>query len=380
MSKQAKKQLQEIVIIRAIAILAVLMVHSTSVTIIELVPDSNAFVFFNAINTFFRFGTPTFILLSSLVLFYSYYHKPLSRQLIHKFYSNRLLYILLPYLIFSFIYNGIRTEYFQTYESFQEFISTFTEELLLGNAYTHLYFVFISIQFFLLFPLLLVVLKKWPALTKHLIWIGFVIQWTFVFYNCFVWQYPDTGSISLSYMSYYLTGAFIGIYYADIKAWIKTRQWLVAGLFVAWLAAVIGHISIWHSTRVLGNAFHSLLYTFMWNAHTILTALLLIYLSVVIVKKAPAWITGSLMKLGYLSFGIYLIHPLYLFYFREYVDPGGNMTLYYLFIAGSFFGALLISGLIVYLILYKFKWGWVFFGARPRINKREINKNNAPAP
>ena len=36
----------------------------------------------------------------------------------------------------------------------------FLEKLLLGKAYTHLYYIFIIVQFYLLFPLLLYILKK----------------------------------------------------------------------------------------------------------------------------------------------------------------------------------------------------------------------------
>lgn len=379
MSRIMKKPpLEEIFVVRAIAILAVLMVHSTSVTVVTLEPDSSSFAFYNALNTLSRFGTPTFILLSSLVLFYSYYHRPLTGELVKRFYTNRLLYILLPYLIFSVLYNGIRSDYFQNYESFADFWATFSEQLMLGNAYTHLYFVFISIQFYLMFPLMLVLLKKWPGATKHLIWLGFVIQWAYVIYNNLVWKYPNTGSISLSYMSYYLTGAFIGIYYMEIKAWLKSRRFWLALLTAAWVAAVGIHIYMWHATRVWGESFDSRLYTLAWNMHTIFTAALLLYVSVYIVKRAPQWLLKPVMLIGYLSFGIYLIHPLYLFYFRDFVDPGGNMLYYHLFIAGSFLGALIISGIVVYLVLYKVKWGWMIFGARPRTNQRQIQKSSTP--
>lgn len=370
MATKQKKQIDEIVIARAIAILAVICVHATSVTVVTLLPDSSSFSFYNAFNTFFRFGTPTFILLSSLVLFYSYYHRPLKKEMIKRFYSNRLLYILLPYLVFSFIYVYVNSNYFANFESFQDFFTYFLDRISIGKAHPHLYFVFISVQFYLMFPLLLYIFKKWPAGTKHLIWMGFVIQWAYVILNNLVWKYQNTGSISLSYMAYYFTGAFIGIYYEEIKAWVKARNWVPAVLIAAWAAAVSYHIYIWHSTRVWEIGFDSRIYTLAWNLHTFLTALVVIYVSKIIIEKAPTWINRILVLIGNLSFGIYLIHPLYLKYYREYVDPAGNMLHYHLFIIGSFVGALLISGLIVYVVLYKWKWGWVIFGARPRSNKK----------
>ncbi len=365
-----KKKIEEIVIARAISILAVLMVHSTSVTVVTLLPDSSSFSFYNAVNTFFRFGTPTFILLSSLVLFYSYYHRPLTKERIKRFYSNRLMYILVPYVLFSFIYIYVNSNYFANFASSSDFWATFIDKLSLGKAHPHLYFVFISVQFYLMFPLFLYLLKRWPAWTKHLIWLGFVIQWAYVLGNHYFWKYENTGSISLSYMSYYLTGAFIGIYYTEIKTWAKSRSWAPALIVASWVAAVGFHLYVWHSTRVWGIGFDSKLYSFAWNIHTFTTALVVLLASSWIIKKAPTALNRILILIGNLSFGIYLIHPLFLKYYRMYITPGGNMTFYHLFIAGSFIGALVISGIIVYLALYKWRWGWILFGASPKEKKR----------
>ena len=54
-----------------------------------------------------KFGTPTFIFLSSLVLFYNYYDRPTTKKLIGGFYKKRLLYIIIPYTLFSVFYFAI---------------------------------------------------------------------------------------------------------------------------------------------------------------------------------------------------------------------------------------------------------------------------------
>ncbi|WP_088104353.1 acyltransferase [Halalkalibacter urbisdiaboli] len=384
-----KQRVDEIYIVRAIAIIGVLMVHSTSITTVQLQPDSFSFMMYNALNTFFRFGTPTFILLSSFVLFYSYYNRPLSPALFANFYKKRMLYIMIPYLVFSIFYIGLRSSWFEKFATFSEFWSQFTSEILLGNAYTHLYFVFISIQFYLIFPLLLLLFQRFSRLTKHLIWIGFVLQWAFVLMNHYVWQYPNTGSISLSYMAYYFTGAFLGIYYESIRGWLtmsrsefltkKGLVWLL--LWLSWFAATGAHIWLWHMVRVHGASFDSKIFTLLWNLHTITTAVVLFFICYWIYKHVAAWFVNFLIHLGVVSFGIYLIHPVYLFYFRNQFTMTGDMMTYHLFIAGCFLGALFVSWIIVYPFLYKWKSGWIIFGAKPKtIPQKNKEEKNIAAP
>lgn len=56
-------------------------------------------------NIFFKYGTPTFILLSSFVLFYNYGGRDkLEPAVLGKFYRNRLLYVIIPYIVASIGY------------------------------------------------------------------------------------------------------------------------------------------------------------------------------------------------------------------------------------------------------------------------------------
>src|SRR5699024_8378452 len=135
----------------------------------------------------------------------------------------------------------VNSNYFANFADFQEFIVYFWDRIKIGKAHTHLYFVFISVQFYLMFPLFLYIFKRYPKLTKYLILIGFVLQWSFSIYNNLVWKYENVGSLSISYMSHYLTGAFIGIYYEEIKEWVKSRRWVPALLTAFWLASVLFH-------------------------------------------------------------------------------------------------------------------------------------------
>lgn len=62
-----KERISTLSIVRALAMLGVISVHATSETAAMMKTSS---LFYGYI--FFKYGTPTFILLSSLVLFYNY--------------------------------------------------------------------------------------------------------------------------------------------------------------------------------------------------------------------------------------------------------------------------------------------------------------------
>src|SRR5690606_36268780 len=69
---KAKAYINEIGLTRVLAILAVLIVHSTSKVEVMLGADSVMFPVYNYINVLSKIATTTFIFLSAFVLFYTY--------------------------------------------------------------------------------------------------------------------------------------------------------------------------------------------------------------------------------------------------------------------------------------------------------------------
>ncbi|GJM69780.1 hypothetical protein HMSSN036_19960 [Paenibacillus macerans] len=61
MNKVVKERLPQLDIFRAIAIFAVIQVHSSSFAAAEQALTSPIYYFYSWMNIFFKFGTPTFI-------------------------------------------------------------------------------------------------------------------------------------------------------------------------------------------------------------------------------------------------------------------------------------------------------------------------------
>jgi peptidoglycan/LPS O-acetylase OafA/YrhL len=358
------KQINEIYITRALAILGVIMVHSTSFATVELEKTSSLYPLYNFLNRFFAFGTATFIFLSAFVLFYSYYNRRFDKNLIKNFYLRRLKYIILPYFVFSALYFYIVASPFVQYGSNVEIIRDFLVKLATGKAYDHLYFVFISIQFYLLFPLLLWIFKKNKALVKHGIWFGFLLQWTFVFLNSYYFRITiGTGSIALSYMSYYFLGAFLGIYFQQFMEWWSV--WKTRLLVSFWL--VFGGLYVWiyYAMRAQNIYYDAKWYTFFWNFYTCAAALVLFLFSFWIYNKLPASFVNLLIKLGVYSFGIYIFHPLVLRFYRR-IDFSGIPLVYHASVFGGFLCALFISWFVVWLARRTSSFSWIVFGRFPK--------------
>ncbi|WP_342563781.1 acyltransferase [Paenibacillus sp. FSL R7-0345] len=376
MSAARQERLPQLDIYRALAITGVLHVHSSSFAAGEQALNSPYYYWLNWINIFFKFGTPSFIFLSSFVLFYNYYGRPVTKSLIGSFYRRRLKYILLPYLLASIGYyvltlyvNGVLMQ--QPGEN----LSSFLGALFSGSAYAHLYFVFISIQFYLLFPLLLKLLQSSGFWVKWAFPLGLMLQWGFIFWNKYQLHIVEKGSLAISYLAYYMLGAYIAVNFEKVKQWL-VQPWsgltalhkrLTVLLFTAWLAAAFTHVQLWYEARHFGIWTDSLWYELLWNVHTLLSALVLLYVTFLLYRRAPRWLVAFLTRLGELSFAIYLIHPLLLAVYRRFrysISP--ESLLYVGFIYGGLVVALAGSWIIVQFTFRRFPLGWVVFGSVPR--------------
>lgn len=369
-----REHIPELNLVRAIAILGVLSVHATS-TATALMKESAYFYFYNFVNTFMRFGTPTFILLSSFVLFYSYYNRPLDRKLIASFYKRRLLYIILPYVIFSVVYFVYARLASELPVFSLDGMGWFLQKLVRGEVSFHLYFIFISIQFYLLFPIVLWAAKRWPRLAYGFIPFGFIAQWIFValvFYDW--WPVDNKASWAPTYFSFFFTGAFLGIYFPKLKQWFAMTKenatvsrvivWML--VIVAWLAFALTHVTVYFNIYKHNKTYFGLLYDFLWNFHTYFSAFALLLLSFFIYRHLPAFISKTLYRIGQLSFGIYLIHVLIMHLYERYVPTFGEAWLTHLRYFGIWVVMLAGSWLIVALVSRYVPFGWVLFGNVPR--------------
>lgn len=366
---KTRPHLDEIQMTRAFAIFAVVLVHTTSTGVTQLATDSWSFMLYNIINTAGKLGTPTFIMLSSFVLFYNYYDRQIDKALLQRFYTKRLKYILLPYLLFSILYFTVNRGW-QSPDAFANFLV----QLATGKAHPHLYFVFISVQFYLVFPLILLLLQRSKAIAKNAFWIGIVLQWVWVILNKHYFQIEWKGSFALSYMSFYFIGAFLGIYYQQIKSleWVKRGKGALILFYIICLVLYSGYM---YTVRTgmyasviqekLPAFVHAYIAEFTWAFYTLFASVLLFVATHWIFKKMSPFVKSIWMEIGAVSFGIYLVHPLLLKMIRL-VPVSGDPIMYHSFQVLTFIIAFTVSWAIVRVVYHGTKWYWIPFGHIPK--------------
>lgn len=371
LSNQRKgSRLSEIDLVRAIAIIGVLVVHATSFSTIEMLVHPASYPYYSFLNIFLKFGTPVFIFLSSFVLFLNYYHRPLSKEMITSFYKKRMIHIIIPYLVFSTIYYLLVAVTRDPAVLPPNLLQDYASKIGSGDAYPHLYFVFISVQFYLIFPIALWALRKRPKLLPWIIPLGLILQWLFFTLNEWI-HIPRASSWAFSYFSFYMLGAYWGIRYPAIKKWVLERKasptirnWLLAALWCAWLIAGLWHVSVWLEFRMHTIVRPQYVYTLLWNVYTMLSGILFLWAASKLLNRFDEnnyWI-NKLRVLGSLSFGIYLIHPLFLAAYRELRPDNAPEHILHLWYGGGFLFALIGSWLIVWLAHRYLPFSGLFFG------------------
>jgi probable poly-beta-1,6-N-acetyl-D-glucosamine export protein len=375
-----KGRLEEIQFVRVFAILGVLCVHGTSTGISGTEVDTIMFYMYIFFNAFGKYGTPTFILLSSFVLFYNYYHRPLMKRVLSKFYSKRLLYVLIPYLVFSFIYYLTKTYHFTGFNDLTFLAKDFLWKLATGKAHSHLYFIFVSVQFYIMFPWFLFLFKKYEFIRKYsLIW-GILLQCTWVLVNSHYIHLNFKGSVAFSYMMYYFTGAFLGIYYEKVIAWFK--NWRKNGVYISvilisYVTFNILYVSLLYLTRTKKGSYPAIVHELLWSSYAFFGAIIVLIIGHISYHYASSKIRLFMIRLSNASFGIYLIHPLLLFYLRRLL-PSGKPIIFHSYQASSFLVALFGSWLITTLVHKYFPYSWILLGQKPHSMKHENHDSWTP--
>lgn len=307
--------------LRAVTALSVVGVHVVALTV-ALNSSSLGTLVQNALVIALHFTREMFMFVTAFALVYVYYSKPLDHK---RYWSKRCIGVLLPYCIWSIIY--ILVKYPQ--QSPGAFIQMALFDIITGNASFQLYYILLTLQFYLLFPLFLLFLKRfsrhpWTVLASslaiqlavfyadyHLLQKGPRI--TTGFWG-FVEQYRDR--FVLTYQFYFLLGGFTALYFRQVRSFLLRHGWLVAGGFLATIAITWLHYVI--QIRVYQDS--------MDYATSVLQPMMIFYSIAVIFFffwLASCWAVGKRPDahprgysfwhlLSNASFGVYLIHAFFL--------------------------------------------------------------------
>lgn len=341
--KISKPKLLELDLVRAAAILAVLIIHATADATVELALGSGSQAMYLTLNKLSNFAVPVFILLSGLVLFYRYQDDFGGKQAL-LFYVRRVRQVLFPYLIWSLFYY-LYNQWIYDRARLHFDAAEFGELLPWADASYHLYFMIIIVQFYLIFPLLMWMCKAWPSFRRYLVWIGLAVHAGLYAYHYWVRPFDHMASLCINYFSMFALGGWMGLYYERFSGWLRANFAWVSTLTLLIGCAFVGLF-------VAEGRFHLQLpgygYQLLFFGYAAFVSMTLIRLCQIALARWKL-ISRLLTSLGAVSFGVYLMHPAVLTYYKTHVTlPGGSIAMYHAYTFGAFLASLIVPWVLVY--------------------------------
>ena len=209
-----------------------------------------------ALLTLLHVSRDAFFFISACMLAYAY--ADLNRAGLPRFYWRRFVSVGIPYLCWTAIY------YLSTYRA-SHYASTskalWAIPHMLYTGYYHLYFLLVIMQFYLVFPLLLMLLR-WTK-GHHGLVAAITVVTQFVYLALMHWNMLPSGLSQTwaqrelpTYLIYLVGGAIIAFHLPEAHDWICRHAWPVAGLTVlaALGAELVYYLSANGVTTALGSS------------------------------------------------------------------------------------------------------------------------------
>ncbi|WP_232183260.1 acyltransferase family protein [Mammaliicoccus sciuri] len=272
-------------------------------------------------------GTPSFIILSQLLITLNY-----NKVLKSNYLKTRLQYILIPYLIVGAFYS-----YSESLKLNTSFLKHFLENVITGNWYG--YFIIIIIQFFILNWFIYKINSK-ILYSKKILLLSFIVN------TIYLYSYQNIDNVTkfmdnyypfksetfiVGWIFYYFFGSYIGHNYTNIKYFLN--KYIALIIFLLVFSFVMFELIGEHDYWIVSSMDYRLI---LYNS---LAFLLLINFS----SQFDSFMYNSVELIGTYSLFIYLLHPIILEYMFEYTSIFKEHTLVFipislLFILGSCLG------------------------------------------
>src|SRR5437763_2242383 len=224
-NQQTRPYIYELDPLRAITAVAVVLVHVLSGTMF-LNHTAAGLLAQNGIFTSIHFTREVFMFITALALAYVYYARPFEAS---RFWAKRSIGVLLPYCIWSIAYTWVNT----SQHSPGAFAKLALLNILMGNASYQLYYILLAIQFYLVLPLFLLILKHLQKYPWRALLISFALQVLLMYFD---YRYLQQGSLAssgwwqivaaaqnsflLTYQLYFLLWCFAAVYLKHARAFV----------------------------------------------------------------------------------------------------------------------------------------------------------------
>lgn len=339
----ADKHLHQIDFVRLWTFAAVILDH---VILLVATPVNVAA---SAFGLFLRYTRYSFFALTGFVLTYQYRHRELK---VWPFWRRRYKLIGLPYIVWSLVYwtygryelvgfHGLK-QIVATGAGIKTAIKSIIYDLLTGSAQYHLYFLSVSMQIYLVFPLILWVLRRTWGYHRYLLIVSGAFQ-ALIFYLMLrnplpifahgigdvIWRHLLV--LLITYQFFVLAGCVAAMHYEGFQAFMIRWRRLILGLGALTLLATL--FNFLHTVRqteslirgtpaatsIAGDSplavsmFRASNTFLLSNSFAFIAIILILYVGGTIwqERRRPGSVPSNFMRTAAdRSFGIYLAHAL----------------------------------------------------------------------
>lgn len=290
---------------KALAVIAVILIHTTGTYLAAYAPKNSLdWNFYLAFDALLRPSVPLFVFLSGFGLARRY-----AKQKLHfkEFFSRRVVRIIPSYLFWSaIIYVSIK--FFEPPAA--QNANPLWKVFLFGRADIHLYFVPMIFQLYLLFPLLLPLVKKLGKLAVVVALVWQILEYSYIGLRTEV-PYPAVPTDQQQYLRfftwifYFLLGIYLAINFPSLKAAIVKRKNLIFALLLfalSWTIVDSFRLNALGADQIVATRFTRLPVLLLATSVSFITA----------IPLPLGKITALLSRLGPPSYQIYLLHTLVL--------------------------------------------------------------------
>lgn len=324
-TRASKGHLAQVDLVRVLTFASVIAVHAISQT-----SDADN-VWVNSVLSLLHYTRSVFFFLTGLVLVYTYRDRELS---VLTFLRRRLTLIGVPYLVWTVAYFGLSRVGAQPLSA-HEAVSTLVEDIVRGLGYYHLYFLMVSLQFYVLFPLVMRMLRATRRFhgavlaVSGLFQLGITVTLTYLPEPVpgtvldTLWQ--NQGTLVISYQFYLVAGCLAAFHLESFQNWIRAHSrlvlWLLLGSFtlatVWYFVGVLRGVDPWLATGVLQPEM------IPWFCAVVLG---MYWLGMAWSQRYPDGLSRRLVSAASTrSFGVFLVHPAFI-WFLGWVGDGWFAT------------------------------------------------------
>lgn len=311
-SNYKETKIKEIELLRGFAILGVISVH-VSAYFTEMHHVNFLVILSIIVDVFSHFAVPLFIFISGYILSFKY-NGFFSEKL---FYRKRAKSLLPQYFIFSILYLLLRI-YLEKSLAFS--LKNIVYKIITASSYYHLWYFGLIVQLYLLYPYINRALTRGNI--KFFLILAFIVQEFWLISTDIFSNYcPSTFFLKfrsyffISHIFYFFLGIYVCQNYSNVRYWIRNFKIKIIFIEFTLLTSLISYFWIKGTSEygycdippcyfLIPHLFDSTYYSL---------CIFIISMVSLYISNTKSWFSNIISSLGNYSFGIYLIHPMYIF-------------------------------------------------------------------